>query len=321
MLTSFLQVLRNELVDVRRQGKGGAFNRADSIADILISERSAFPEATWLKGANLVYGGFISEGLRLLDSLRQNAEFESDTFEKDLMRMTALVFLPTHIRNHFDSISVLQLENAAPQTFYFNKEETIPVQKGWTITPVSSKDKALPSIAFSEKYKVKENFSLQFPTLSGQSTFQLPLDINPEISKDIPSKLIHNPDGAGYDLDMKVLIDCAAAKPPLHEVLRQITHNNFDIVKPQTEKQIRGSLSIRCYNKRVFRNVPGQYFAYVVFDKVLRPSFQFPSRSKKKQKEQEALQVRYLIAIRSSQAVEEKAEFALQTLLDRFERM
>jgi hypothetical protein len=74
----------------------------------------------------------------------------------------------------------------------------------------------------------------------------------------------------------------------------------------------------------VFRNVPGEFCAFVTFDLKLSGNSAASSFHESKRTpsgKDDAVVVRYLIAMKTSDTVEEKAEAILHDLLCQFERL
>jgi hypothetical protein len=105
----------------------------------------------------------------------------------------------------------------------------------------------------------------------------------------------------------------------LNDFLYFFVNNRFETVKVKKELTELKAVSLRCYNRGFFRDDQGEYFACIAFDKIIHPVkdgvFYQPANNKSK----EYMPVRYLITLKTSRAVEYKAEEILQQILYRFD--
>jgi hypothetical protein len=118
-------------------------------------------------------------------------------------------------------------------------------------------------------------------------------------------------------MQMKISVDCSRTQLPLSEYLCTIVCNNFDVIEDKKTPFLEKSISLRCYNRSTFRGVPNTFYAFVAFDRFFDASGD-PEKRAKKRSASSILRVRYVISVKTSQAVEDKAEVILRTVLEKF---
>jgi hypothetical protein len=309
-----------------------AFSMADRLASHAMKSYPDIPEAAWLKGINLIRATRIKKGFTILDSLRAGGLVQNKNFLLDYATLSALYFLPYN--KHALSDSQIIFLSPASNVVHtgLREEENIPSSEKWQVYSRSSQQLKMPVFTFSGSYTLSQLLSL-LPLSSvllssvPNSAPRLKMDIDERITKrfgPIPTPLVYDPEASKYPMEVKIIADCNKSGLSLPDYMGSIVRNRFNIIKETGDLRKLKAISLRCYNRSVFRNVPGEFCAFVTFDLKLsrNPSNSFhESKRTSPSEEDDAVIVRYLIAMKTSDAVEEKAEAIFHDLLYQFERL
>lgn len=275
-------------------------------------------DTSWERGIDLVASGCLQDGFCILDSIVFAGQSGGGSRMNEYARLSEEYFLPRVHVNH-DTVDLSAIRRI-PSFVFMSDDELIPVSKGWQATTTSEKEKtSMPLFVFSEQYSFIKSLRLSLPPLNGRPEKTLKVEASPELTRSIAMPLVWNPDAPRYKMEVKITVDCSKNKSPLREYLCNIVNNKFDIITKETELVELGALSLRCYKKSVFSNVPDEFCAYIAFDYMMNmvdKGIQGPQPSTFKPPR---VGVRYLISAKTSQAVEEKAEIILAEIVRRFE--
>jgi len=301
-----------------------AFSMADRVATSTMKSYPGIPEAAWLKGINLIRATQIKEGFTILDSLRTGCLIQSQDFLLDYAKLSALCFLPPK-RTPSDSIIVFLSPTNKSKYNGLREEERIPFGETWRVCAQSLKMSKIPTFTFRGSYTLSRPLPLRlsFSLLNSSLRSKSPID-EQFIKKfgPLPTPLLYDPETSKYPMEIKIITDCSRTGESLPEYMGSIVQGRFDIIRETGELQKLKAISLRCYNKSVFRNVPGEFCAFVTFDLKLpgNASSRCLHESKtKSSKNDNDIIVRYLIAMKTSDAVEEKAEEIFRDLVCQFD--
>ena len=118
-------------------------------------------------------------------------------------------------------------------------------------------------------------------------------------------------------MSLKIMVDCSSTQLPLRDYLCTIVCNNHDIIEERKEPGMKDAVSLRCYDRSVFRTIPDDFYAFVAFDRLVAAK-KTAEAKKRGGRVENPVRVRYIIALTTSRAVEEKAETILRNVLDKF---
>lgn len=287
---------------------GWEYNTAESA--------SSLTDAAWEKGVELVTSGCLPGGFCILDSIVSSGKAGGSRMS-EYARLSEAYFLPP-VRVDHDTVDLTEIRKT-PSFVFMGDNELVPVGKGWQATTCPEGKNSLPLFIFSEQYSFVKPLQFSFPPLNGRPEKTLNVEIPRQLTSSITMPLVWNPDIPRYKMEVKIVVDCSKKKTTLREYLCSMINNKFDIITKETELQELGAVSLRCYKKSVFNNIPDEFCAYIAFDYTMnivdrgilgpQPSTFKPPR----------VDVRYLISAKTSQAVEEKAEIILAQIIQRFE--
>ncbi len=306
-----------------------AFLKSDSLASHIMTVCPEIPEAAWLKGVNLIRAGRIKKGFALLDSLRAGGLVQNQNFLLDYAKLSALCFLPKK-RTQSDSVIVFLSPTNNSKYNGLREEERIPFSETWRVYARTSRKLRMPAFTFGGSYTLSQPLSLLplsfmlLPSIPNRAP-QLKMNIDERIIKrfgPISTPLIYNPEASKYPMDVKIITDCSNSGLSLSDYMGSIVRNRFDIIKETGELRKLKAISLRCYNRSVYRNVPGEFCAFVTFDLKLSgnsSASSFHESKKTPPGKDDTVIVRYLIAMKTSDVVEEKAEAIFHDLLCQFD--
>lgn len=302
-----------------------AFFMADRLAASVMKSYPEIPEAAWLKGVNLIRAARIKEGFAILDSLRTGGLIQNQDFFLDYAKLSARCFLPLN-RTLSDSVIFFLSSTDKSKHDNLREEERTPFSETWRVCARSSQKLKNSEFTFSGLYALSQPLSL-LPSLSPPSSAsRLKMDIDERIINrfgPIPTRLVYDPEASKFPMEVKIIADCSKPGVSLADYMGSIVRDRFDMIKETNELPKLKAISLRCYNRSVFRNVPGEFCAFVTFDLKLpaNASGGFHESKTKPSGKDDAVIVRYLIAMKTSDAVEEKAEAIFKELVCQFERM
>jgi hypothetical protein len=295
-----------------------AFVMADRLANSAMKSYPDIPEAAWLKGINMIQASRIKDGFSLLDSLRAGGLILNQDFLRDYAKLSAKCFLPPK-RTQPDSIVLFLSPSNKDNYTCLREEERTPFCETWRVRDRSSKKFKMPMFTFGGSYTLSQPLSLMVPPLPQNSASRLKISIDDSIIGRIKTPLLYDPEASKFPMSVKIIADCNNSGLSLHDYMSSIVQNRFDMIRETGDLRTLKAISLRCYNRSVFRNVPGEFSAFVAFDLKLPKKFSDRTpEPNKKMLSKDDLIVRYLIAMKTSDAVEEKAEAIFQDLLCQF---
>jgi hypothetical protein len=296
-----------------------AFSMADSLATRVMRSCPQMTEAAWLKGINLIRAARIKRGFAILDSLRSGDRIQNSDFMVDYTKLSVLCFLP--LRHSMpDSLALFLFFAESGTRTTMNENEVVPFSEAWRVSAKSFPRAEMPELTFSASYTLYQPLPLMIPPYNPNSSSRLKLDIDSKMFRPLAEPLLYDPELLKYKMEITITADCNGPACPLNDYMRMIVSKNFDAVKQINDLPLLHAISLRCHNRSVFRNVPGEYCAFVAFDLTLsgNPSGSFHESKKKPPGKDDTLVVRYCFAMKTSDVVEEKAEAIFQNLLCQF---
>jgi hypothetical protein len=299
-----------------------AFVMADHLANSAMKSYPEIPEAAWLKGINMIQASRIKEGFTLLDSLRAGGLIQNQDFLLDYAKLSARCFLPPK-RTQPDSIVLFLSPSNKDNYTCLREEERIPFCETWRVRDRSSKKFKMPMFTFGGSYTLSQPLSLMGPPLPQDGASRLKISIDDSIIGRVKTPLLYDPEASKFPMDVKIIADCNNSSLSLPDYMSSIVRNRFDMIKETGDLRTLKAISLRCYNRSVFRNISGEFCAFVAFDLRLsrNPSKSFhESKKTSPSKNDDDVIVRYLIAMKTSDAVEEKAEAIFQDIVCQFDR-
>jgi hypothetical protein len=296
-----------------------AFGVADRLAERAMAGWPQRVEAPWLKGVNLVKASRVLSGIEVLDSVRRSRDALPEGFLADYAALSTRCFLPPAWRNG-DSVFVPTARDLNRFPALFREGERAPCAREWRVSlPVESKT-SMPAFVFTADFSLSKSFRVMFPWLRSSRELLLNMTIRPDMEPRQARDLAHNPDAAPYTARITVSTEPFDTRDPFVELARDVVDGHYDAVVRRNELEKLHAVSLRCYRKSAFGNVPGEVNAVVVFERLMRDSLDCFYRPSTAGISDTALPVRYTITMAASTAIEDKAERILQDVLEQFDR-
>lgn len=290
-----------------------AYNKADSLTLHLMVEYPQLTEAAWLHGINLVRGSKIIQGFKILDSLRICRSISNTTFLNDFRELSTLCFLPPRIEM-IDSILVIGNKKARVWHPSLEDSELVAQSNSWRVLERMSNKKEFPLFVFDGDYKLKPPVLLRnFPA----PPLKLKMDLDNQHFEKVLDPLIFEYERSPCLAHMEIVADVSDAKVDLVDYLRTVIDGKYDAVRIAGDIKPLNGISVRCYKISIYRDLPGKFDAYAVFDTRISNRRQDLFYCKDK-KGNSYIGVRYLVSMKCSSEVEDKAELIYQNMIDHF---
>jgi len=266
---------------------------------------------------SLIENGDLRGGLISLNSIVLNGEFKDEGLDS-VAKICSRIFLPKDIVSSSFSDTIFFSESrGVSQPFSIKSEESVPASEYFRILANSGpeKPKALPVIQFTFKFLLKDRFPFTFPFLKEVYSPKLKMYLR-DIEKDVLTEILWFPGMPDYNADISIVVSFVSGEESLDEYMYDIVKERFDSVRKRDDLQELGAVSVRCYNNSAFRNVAGQFYTYIAFDRLVTPGIDstMPVSDLVKQ----SVLARYLIAAKSSKAVEFETEYLVSKVLKLF---
>jgi hypothetical protein len=296
-----------------------AFSMADSLATRVMRLCPQMTEAAWLKGINLIRAARIKRGFAILDSLRTGDRIQNSDFMSDYTKLSVQCFLPLR-HSRLDSLALFLFFADSGTRATMNEEEVVPFSETWRVSAKSFPAAEMPELTFTASYTLYQPLLLMFPPYNPNSFARLKIAVDNNMFHSVKEPLLYDPELLKYRMEITITADCNGPACPLNDYMRLIVSKDFDAVKQINDLPLLHAISLRCHNRSVFRNVPGESCAFVAFDLKLSGNSSGSVHESKKlpSGKDDDLVVRYLIAMKTSDVVEEKAEAIFQDLLCQF---
>lgn len=296
-----------------------AFSMADSLATLVMRSCPHMTEAAWLKGINLIRAAKIKRGFAMLDSLRSGDRIQNSDFMVDYTKLSVVCFLPLR-HSRLDSLALFRFFADSGTRTTMNENEVVPFSEAWRVSAKSFPRAEMPELTFSASYTLYQPLPLMIPPYNPNASSRLELDIDSKLFRSVTEPLLYDPELLKYTMEITITADCNGPACPLNDYMRSIVSKDFDAVKQINDLPMLHAISLRCHNRSVTRNVPGESCAFVAFDLKMsgKSSGSFHETGKKPSGKNDTLVVRYLIAMKTSDVVEQKAEAIFQNLLCQF---
>jgi hypothetical protein len=186
----------------------------------------------------------------------------------------------------------------------------------WNVNSSGQVNSGMPVFSFSGSWALSAPWALSFTSLGPFTSAEPALGVHSDMTTQVSGPLAFNPDSPPRQMELRIIVSECAHAQPLASYVSSIVRDTFDEIKVRNDLQELHAVSLRCYARSAFRNVPDEFCAFVAFDSPpLGPDF---LSAGDRLSEESAGKVRYLIAMRTSRAVEDKAESILDQVLCRF---
>jgi hypothetical protein len=291
-------------------------NRFDSLVFLT---QSRFPDSMsvlWLKAINLVQRKQTLNGLWLFDSLSRNGIISRSSFFTDYVETVKSIFLPSQ-RHSIDSIMSIFDNSREPNSYSLIESEQKPSEITMNLKYTTDNYNKLPNYSLGIKFLLKEEFSLILPEFMKLDQRRLNVNADDRILKAVVGSLAFNYGNFPYDADITIDAGINNAKISLYEFIQKLIKNQYDVVaETDLAKNIQG-ISVKCYNIRTYSGISPDYHIYVVFDKIT--DFNFNELNRKLIKKNDTfLLIRYLVTLKTSKIVENKAELLIREIMKSF---
>ncbi|NLW32209.1 MAG: hypothetical protein GXY77_12225 [Fibrobacter sp.] len=267
---------------------------------------------------SLIENGDLRGGLISLNSIVLNGEFKDEGLDS-VAKICSRIFLPQDIVSSSISDTIFFSENrGVSQPFSVKSEESVPASEYFRILADfgSEELKALPVIQFTFKFLLKNRFPFTFPFLKEVYLPQLKIYLRDDLEKDVLTDVLWFPGMPDYNADISIVVSFISGEESLEEYMYNIVKDRFDSVRKRDDLEELGAVSVRCYNHSAFRNVAGQFYAYIAFDRLVTPGID--STMPVSDLVKKSVLARYLIAAKSSKAVEFETEYLVSKVLKLF---
>jgi hypothetical protein len=266
---------------------------------------------------NCIWSGRLKRGLSILDSLRVNMYQNDTAFLRDYLQIAQRCFLPNN--EHEESTGFVRLSQIKSDT-YLGPYDIIPQQAKWSLHERTSEKFSMSGFSLSVIFDLIPTPTLQFPPLMQNMKPLLNVVIDSQIAARIPSAPVIDPFSNKMKMEMRIIAIPGFPPSSLADYLCTFVCNQYDEVREMSDLIKFRAVAVRCRNRSCFRNVAGDYYAYVAFDaQVTSEHGQLRIEPTANLNKKESVVVRYLIAMRSCETVENKAEQIFQNVLAKFE--
>ena len=294
------------------------FNQANAIADELQNVYPDRIEGPWLKGINLVKASHLLNGFHILDSIRLSSNSLPNAFFQDYAKLSALALLPGQMQD-FNSEILLSTHNKKSRMIQLNVDERTPQENNWKVISSTDTKNILPTFIFGAQFSLKKPIQLLFPNLGKQRMFNLEIPIDETLAKYVPQPLVFDPDAPPYKMELKIHVETKNVKSTLDRYVFDIVYKQYDEIKEVADLPNKNAIALKCYRRSLIKGIPGDYTAYYAFDRYLSNSSPHFYHSEDKNTKDTIIQLRYLVAMQTVQAVEEKADVLFTELFDRLQ--
>jgi hypothetical protein len=278
-------------------------------------------DSLWEKSIELFSTGKIREALSSLNLALAAGSGSEKNRVSDVARLAGKTFVPT-LPGKKEMVTWLSDSLSMYGSVFMEDEELQPVEERWTIASRESRKDSLPVFSYAFTFAFDDQPRFDPPSLLTLPKLSIDSVIENAFKKYPKSRELHVfPGKFSARADFRILVDCRKAQQPLDEYLWSIVYGKYDAVKPMRDLKRLGALSVRCYTNSIYRDLPGQFSAFIVFDVTFgpSPSGKSATRNGKTIISDEWFTARYLISARSSRSVEEKTERLLAAIVKRFD--
>ncbi len=294
----------------RAPGFGTIPHRVLLILILLISGPSAHPPedrvAAWRLGIRFMDEGKVLDGIRLLDSLRVSG-FHDSLFLSEYAGRVFRAFVP---RKMDSSVAFLRKTDTQPVC-----DSAYPDRISWKVT--KTLHSAYPCFQYGAIFRVRKPFRLVF---TGLSAFMatgglLRFDTLPPPSP-LQRTLADEFEDRKESAECNLYVDLDDTRSPFTDYIARRITGEYDSIASVTDLRRYHALSLRCYRKSRFPGKPGDFAAYVVFDRPLRDLLRgaIPHVAGK----HPGSTVRVTVAIRSGAEIQDFSEEKLESMLRAF---
>ena len=301
-----------------RMGVDSGLAESDRILRSLGSSGCSYPEVSWLNGINHVWSGKLKSGISILDRMGASDYRGSRIFSSDYLKILSRCFLPFEQDEVPVKITLIP-SKGADASLFINPKEMVPVQYSISNHTFDNNDVSL-MWNLSAQYELTPVYSLRFPPLNERSKPQLKLTVDHSIAQNIVPLAPPDPFGEKSKMELKIITVQGNTCIPAKEYLLSCLEDGYDQLWVRSDMGHFNAISIRCRKHSIFRNIAGTYYAFVVFDaRVFSEHARIRIKPIKKESDREELPVRYVLALKSCESIEEKAERIFQDILCKFD--
>jgi hypothetical protein len=261
----------------------------------------------------------VFAGLGLLDSVRRSRDEIPEAFLADYAALSTRCFLPRAWQID-DSVFVPPAGDLDRFPALFREGERAPCAREWSVSMPAGGTSPMPSFVFSADFSLSKPFRLMFPALRSGRELLFRMTIRPDMKPQQVLALAHDPAAPPYKARITVSTQPLDTQDQIVALVRELVDGRYDAVVRRNELRKLHAVSLRCYKKSVFGNVPGEVNAVVVFERLMDERVDCFYRSPSVKIADTTLPVRYTITMAASTAIEEKAERILQNVLEEFDR-
>lgn len=287
--------------------------------DIAYNLQQSYPErfeSSWIKGITQILGTEIDSGFKLLDKIRIEQNNLPDNFFNDYSTLSELVFLPQELNWKRGNKSI-NLNFLPFKTVDLNINDRFPVSSKWSVTNDFNNPESFPLFTFSADFNLKKSFKIKPILTKRKQDFKINIPLKSHIQKELKDSLIYNPDGAPIKMSMNILINKIDSMVSLDRHMLNFVYKQYDEIKPikLSEKNM---ILLKCLNKSIYRDMDDEYVVYLAFDKPL--DLKDKSLYDLNFDHKNPSTVRYIVALKTSKSVEEKADMLLYELAEKLIR-
>lgn len=289
-----------------------AYPKLEEVSNTLQTQFPNRLESDWLKGITLVNGAEIDSGFKLMEKIRLENDNLPDNFFKDYSQLSNHIFLPNQMQT---SNNKLNLGVLPFKTIELSVDERYADNHKWTVISDFENEKSFPIFTFSAEFNLKKSFKIDYAsTIKKSREFKIKLPLKNEIQKNLTDSLIYNPDAPPIKMSMKILINKLDSIESLDRYMFDFVYKQYDEIMP-LKLNNKNMVAIRCRNNSIIRNLDDEYIVYFAFDKPLILGNK--NLFKKNINDSNPQTVRYVVALKTSTDVEDKADILLNELAEK----
>jgi hypothetical protein len=290
-------------------GELGSHSSFDTVKKILIEPAKEFPDnriIPWLKGLSLIKAGEITNGIKLLDSLRMSG-FNEEAFLGDY---AGYVF-------HALTPEISDTQSLILKSFSYAFPDTVsPNSFDWKVTQsiCPSQNTKLPCFTYGATFEIRKPFHLVFTGLKQLNLSTLNIGYVPN---QIATNSMNYQCAVRKELAFcKLFIDLNDSRSSQTEYLCKRINGRYDSIAIKPEFPGHNGISLRCYNMPWSIYDDGTFTAIATFDREV-PDFSLHHETKTNTNKP-VTTCRYTLVMQSSNDVEMPSEAKFQRIIRAF---
>jgi len=291
----------------------GTHDAVQSVCSLAASRSPSAIADVWRNVSRAMNENSVIDALCMLDSVRTSDSVFPDSFETDFAVFTAAALLPARQQPYADSGMSVERVLTFDVGHWGRPASTI-----WRAVSADSARSA-PGILFGAEYSVPRIFPLRFHLVEPNRQ-KLSVNVSEQTSSQILQPLCFDPSRPPARVQVTVAVDVGAERAlPVTEYLNRVVDADFDEVRSRSDVPALGSFGVRCVRRSPFRNHPDEMQSYVVFDlPIRRRAGRSDGPAPPGVSEEGPAFARYVVAVRATSDVADRAEALLQRVLQRF---